>query len=65
MEATKEVRTLTEAGLTKAQATDISQLVAMVGDDLKPYLRLCATLAIGADTPIWADYALAIVRAGR
>ena len=65
MNGNKEVRVLTEMGLTKQEATNIVTLVGLVGDDLKPYLRLCATLAIGSDSPVWAEYALAIVRAGR
>lgn len=65
MKSTKEVRVLTEAGLSKQVATDICELVATVSDDLKPYLRLCATLAIGSDTPVWEEYAVAIVRSGR
>ena len=62
MKATKEVTALVQAGLSKQVATNIAELVATVSDDLKPYLRLCATLAVGSDNPVWQEYAVAIVR---
>lgn len=65
MKATKQIKALVEAGLTKEQAENIEAVTGMVGDDLKPLLRFCATLAVGSDNPVWADYALAIVRSGR
>lgn len=56
---------MTEMGVTKEQADNIAELTELVSDEMKPLLRLCAVVSIGADDPRWAEYALTIVRSAK